>query len=200
MRRELIEKDVGKVFGRDGGGRKSDQLLIFRGFGQGKPAICSFVTFSLKNAKVKSVGDMGYFNGPWFREIRSLDVKTLKEVRRRYKQFSERRRKEIKQAVNEALKRTQDVRVRCGKPKSWQLIDDGQTPSSNQLRYVIWLTPSFKYAVELYNEKGVLLKQEFTTCSYEPRFGMDTYDSEKIYGPCGVLEKMVSSFLAEQKE
>ncbi len=198
--RVLESRDVGRVFLRVDPEGERGKYLYFRSLGKGPMPVASFVTFRETDGVAREVGDMGYFNGPWYQEVRELSEPFIADVLARYEKYCEQRLVELREAADAEGERHKGLRRRFGKPESWTPVGDGRTSGRVSKEYVVWHDPeALTYIVEIYGSTDQLLASRSLDCSHEPQFGMDAFDSDSVFGQAGVLSQLIDSVDNEQR-
>jgi hypothetical protein len=192
--RALDSRDIGRVFVRVDREGDRGEYLYFRSLGTGSAPVASFVRFRVTGSVAHDIGDMGYFNGPWYQEVRQWPEPFMADVLTRYEKQVEERLVDLREATRAEERRHDRLRTRFGKPASWTPLGEGPTAGKVSKEYVIWYDPdAFKYVVEVYGPTDQLLASRRLECSHEPRFGMDAFDSDRILGQPGELSQLVDS-------
>ena len=191
--RVLNSDDVGRVFVRvDPDGQRGEYLCL-RSLGTGSTPIASFVIFRVADGVAQGVGDTGYFNGPWYKEVHEFSEPFIADVLGRHERHVEERLVELSEAAVAEEQTNQQLRVRFGKPALWISLGDGRTGGDVSQEYVVWYDPeNSRYAIEVYGPAEELLASRHLECSHEPLFGMDTLDFQRIFGQPGELSQLVA--------
>jgi hypothetical protein len=191
-RRRLTEGDIGRVFVRVDPNGLRDTYLYLRSLGRGTSPTASFVTFEIADGAAEHVGDTGYFNGRWYREVRGFSQPFIADVLERYDVIVEERLRDIKQATAAEKQRNARLRARFGKPEAWISLGDGPTDGTGSSEFVVWYDPETStYSIEVYGSGDHLLAARRLRCSHEPRFAMDNFDYNLIFGRDGELRRLV---------
>ena len=190
--RALDSRDVGKVFVRVDPAAERGEYLYFRSLGAPPAPVASFVRFHVTGGVAHDIGDTGYFNGPWYQEVHEWPEPFVADVLTRYEKVVEQRLVELREATRAEQRRYDQLRTRFGKPPSWTPLDEGPTAGKLSKEYVIWYDPDAgEYVLEVYGPTDRLLASRRLDCANEPLFGMDAFDSERIFGQPGELSRLV---------
>jgi hypothetical protein len=197
-RRRLTEGDIGRVFVRVDPNGHRDTYLYLRSLSRGTSPTASFVTFEVADGAAEHVSETGYFNGRWYREVRGLSEPVIADVLERHDAIVEGRLRDIKQATAAEKQRNARLCARFGKPEAWISLGDGPTDGRRSSDFVVWYDPAtVTYSIEVYGSDGRLLAAQGLRCSHEPRFGIDNFDYNLIFGRGGELPRLVEQVESE---
>jgi len=197
-RRRLTEGDTGRVFVRVDPNGHRDTYLCLRSLGGGSSPTASFVTFQVADGAAAHVSEAGYSNGCWYREVKGLSDSLVADVLERHDAIVEERLRDIKQVAAAEKQRNALLRARFGKPEAWISLGDGPTDGRRSIEFVVWYDPETStYSIEVYGSGDHLLAARGLRCSHEPRFGIDGFDYNLIFGRDGELPRLVEQVETE---
>ena len=199
MSRKLHENDIGKVFIRTDLANAKNVLLLLRSIGPGTTKVYSFITFTLIDDSINSVGETGYINGPWYEPVDSISEKQIREVKKRYDDFVNIRLKEIYSSRDKNRVSQNKFRKKYLKPDSFYLIEIKEIENTASYSYVLWMDEeSSLYIIEIYDVGQNLIVQESIPWTHEPRFGMSYDDALLIFGENGLLKSLIKNIKDSQ--